>query len=136
MNEHRKEKNNEEEDNGYKRNKLQMIKENKKENDIKEIKNLKTGINNNSLEMKKRKIIALRRSYNKEINHDEFQKDGIFRKRNDEKRSCRKAYDNAALRTRQQEIARMVRGKQKKRRVYFAYGAVYSFRKRRWLSRA
>ena len=75
MNEHRKEKNNEEEDNGYKRNKLQMIKENKKENDIKEIKNLKTGINNNSLEMKKRKIIALRRSYNKEINHDEFQKE-------------------------------------------------------------
>ena len=95
MNEHRKEKNNEEEDNGYKRSKslmmpftkhnsnidksdneeLQMIKENKKENDIKEIKNLKTGINNNSLEMKKRKIIALRRSYNKEINHDEFQKE-------------------------------------------------------------
>ncbi len=95
MNEHRKEKNNEEEDNGYKRSKslmmpftkhnsnidksdneeLQMIKENKKENDINEIKNLKTGINNNSLEMKKRKIIALRRSYNKEINHDEFQKE-------------------------------------------------------------
>ena len=98
MNQQRKEKNNnEEEDNGYKRSKslvmqltksnsnrdrsdndeLQMIDENQKDNDndIKEIKNLKTSINNNSLEMKKRKIIALRRSYNKEMKNDEFQKE-------------------------------------------------------------